>query len=337
MFECLQVLDNGRRLHLADAANATKQAFSGVAKGISSAFMLPFQTLQNAFKLAPPALPDSAERQPVRIKRQPKGTSMETGPLPAGATVTIRVRTSENGSHEASPVEDRMAGATPYIHLGFHTILSLFHAQPSQTFTHIFTASNLDTSCCQKHSVSLFLHNPLLDVSISATLVHDLILSDPCTLLLELLALKDKGAICCFVFIKRNTLATKNVIPDISAFAGNHLAAAEALVAGTKLATKQQPNPASNDLLDEDMSPLKRGVPAKSGRNQQSLTSSLPITDGIVQFAGEREMWASFQDANLRKRRRLKMLAGGAMLLVCASWWSIPLHPWHMSHPCLHL
>ena len=91
-------------------------------------------------------------------------------------------------------------------------------------------------------------------------------------------------------------------------------------MAGTELATKQQPDPASSDLLDEDMSPVKRAVPAKAGRNQQSLTSSLPITDGIVQFAGEREMWASFQDANLRKRRRLKMLAGGAALLVCASW-----------------
>ncbi|KAL0037727.1 hypothetical protein WJX77_009734 [Trebouxia sp. C0004] len=197
----LQVLDNGRRLHLADAADATKQAFSGVAKGISSAFMLPFQTLQNALKLAPPALPDSAERQPVRIERQPKSTSMEAGPLSAGATVTISVRTSENGSHEASPIEGRIA---------------------------------------------------------------------------------------------------------------------EALVAGTELATKQQPNPASNDLLDEDMSPLKRAVLVKAGRNQQSLTGSLPITDGIVQFAGEREMWASFQDATLRKRRRLKMLAGGAVMLAAA-------------------
>jgi len=108
-------------------------------------------------------------------------------------------------------------------------------------------------------------------------------------------------------------------------------------VAGTELATKQQPDPASNDLLDEYMSPLKRAVPAKAGRKQQSLTGSLPITDGIVQFAGEREMWASFQDANLRKRRRLKMLAGGAVLLVGASWWSITLHPWHMCHHCLHL
>lgn len=98
-------------------------------------------------------------------------------------------------------------------------------------------------------------------------------------------------------------------------------------MAGTELATKQQPNPASNDLLDEDMSPLKRAAPAKAGRNQKSLNGSLPITDGIVQFAGEREMWASFQDANLRKSRRLKMLAGGAVLLVHASWWSVILHP----------
>ena len=125
MLEWSQVLDNGRRLHLADAADATKQAFSGVAKGISSAFMLPFQTLQNAFKLAAPALSDSAERQPVRIERQPKGTSVEAGPLPAGATVTISARTSENGSREASPVEGRMAGAFSCIHVVFRTLFIL--------------------------------------------------------------------------------------------------------------------------------------------------------------------------------------------------------------------
>lgn len=145
MLKWPQVLDNGRRLHLADAADATKQAFSGVAKGISSAFMLPFQTLQNAFKLAPPTLPDSAERQPVRIERQPKGTSMEAGPLPAGATVTISVRTSENGSHEASPVEGRMAGACPTSDWVFID-LPFFHAQLSQTLTDIFTASNPNTT-----------------------------------------------------------------------------------------------------------------------------------------------------------------------------------------------
>lgn len=95
-------------------------------------------------------------------------------------------------------------------------------------------------------------------------------------------------------------------------------ACADALVAGTELATKQPPNPASNDLLDEDMAPLKRAVPSRAGRKPLNLTGPLPITDGIVQFAGEREMWASFQDANLRKRRRVKMMVGGAALLVCA-------------------
>jgi len=156
-----------------------------------------------------------------------------------------------------------------------------------------------------------------------------LVLSDPCTLLFGTAGLpsKRKGPNCCFAFIKLNAPIQNNVILGISALDWDCFVAAEALVAGTELATKQQPNPASNDLLDEDMSPLKRPVPAETGRKQQRLTGSLPITDGIVQFAGEREMWASFQDANLRKRRRLKMLAGGAALLVCAGWGSITLHP----------
>ncbi len=91
---------------------------------------------------------------------------------------------------------------------------------------------------------------------------------------------------------------------------------ADALVAGTDLATKQQPNPASNDLLDEDMSPLKRAVPARAGQSRGGLSGPMAVTAGIVQFDGEREMWASFQDANLRKRRRFKVLVGGAALLV---------------------
>ena len=102
-------------------------------------------------------------------------------------------------------------------------------------------------------------------------------------------------------------------------------ACADALVAGTELATKQPPNPASNDLLDEDMAPLKRAVPSRAGRKPLNLTGPLPITDGIVQFAGEREMWASFQDANLRKRRRVKMMVGGAALLVCADLSAVTL------------
>ena len=91
---------------------------------------------------------------------------------------------------------------------------------------------------------------------------------------------------------------------------------ADAMVAGTDLATKHQPNPASNDLLDEDMSPLKRAPPSRGGRARSPAIAAVAITDGIIQFAGEREMWASFQDANLRKRRRLKAVIGGAVLLV---------------------
>lgn len=107
----LQVLDNGRRLHLADAANATKQIFTGFAKNISTAFMLPIQSLQNAFKPSPPAPTDGAERQAARVERQPQGTSLEAGPLPAGATVTVSVRSAPTGDHEVSQIEDRMAGA----------------------------------------------------------------------------------------------------------------------------------------------------------------------------------------------------------------------------------
>ena len=94
--------------------------------------------------------------------------------------------------------------------------------------------------------------------------------------------------------------------------------AADALVAGTDLATKQQPNPSSNDLLNEDMGPLRRAPPSRAGLSRASLQGPVAITDGIVQFAGEREMWASFQDANLRKQKQLKALVAGAAVLVSA-------------------
>lgn len=96
---------------------------------------------------------------------------------------------------------------------------------------------------------------------------------------------------------------------------------ADALVSGTSLATKQQPNPASNDLLDEDMGPLRRAPLSRAGHSRASLQGPMGITEGIVEFAGEREMWASFQDANLRKQKQLKALLAGAALLVR------PLHP----------
>ena len=44
--------------------------------------------------------------------------------------------------------------------------------------------------------------------------------------------------------------------------------------------------------------------------------SSMGITDGIVQFEGEREMWASFQDSDLRAKRRLRALVVGLALVV---------------------
>ena len=93
-------------------------------------------------------------------------------------------------------------------------------------------------------------------------------------------------------------------------------ASPEAMVAGTELATKQQPNPESNDLLDEDMSPLRRAPPSRRGPAGAPTVAAMAVTEGIIQFAGEREMWASFEDANLRKQRRLKAIVGGAVLLV---------------------
>ena len=116
-----------------------------------------------------------------------------------------------------------------------------------------------------------------------------------------------------------------------------HTVAADALLAGAAIVAGQQSGPAGNDMLDEEMSPLKRATSARAGRNQTAMNGPAPITDGIVQFDGEREMWASFQDANLRKRRRLKVLVGGAALLVslcmvfCSAWLSsrsldAPLH-----------
>ena len=172
--------------------------------------MLPLQTLQSAFKLAPPALPDSAERQPVRIERQPvsierqpKGTSMEAGPLPTGATVTIRVRTSENGSHEASAVEGRMAGATSYIHWCF-------------IYSHSFVLS------CPRLSLTSSLHPASIHLDVKDTVCKHFctslwrmsyfILSDPCTLLLGPSgpASKCKGLVCSFAFIQLNA-STENM------------------------------------------------------------------------------------------------------------------------------
>ena len=93
------------------------------------------------------------------------------------------------------------------------------------------------------------------------------------------------------------------------------------------VASRLQPSDATA-LPDEAMLPLSRprsarppspgeprfrGVqltgPAEGGQNWG-------ITDGIVQFDGEREMWASFQDSNLRAKRRLRAVAAGALLLV---------------------
>ena len=132
----MQVLDNSRRLHLDDAADATKHAISGITSGIKSAFAKPFHGLQNAFRPAPSVLPKAAdvqpepgrqpvkgkrraatperqplmaERRPVTPERQPKATLLEAGPLPAGATVRVSVRSHTDDAAVTVPME-RLAG-----------------------------------------------------------------------------------------------------------------------------------------------------------------------------------------------------------------------------------
>ena len=127
---CAQVLDNSRRLHLGDAADATRHAITGFASGLKAAFAFPFQRLQNAFKPSPSApselverqpvqaerqpvqaerQPVTVERQPVMAERQPKAAVLEAGPLPAGATVRVSVRSSP-GANGSLPVEATLAG-----------------------------------------------------------------------------------------------------------------------------------------------------------------------------------------------------------------------------------
>ena len=116
-------MDNSRRLHLGDAANATRHAISGFVSGLKAAFAFPIQGLQSAFRPAPRATPELAERQPVTAERQPgqakrqpdtaerqaKATLLEAGPLPAGATVRVSVRSSHD-EEVGMPVEARLAG-----------------------------------------------------------------------------------------------------------------------------------------------------------------------------------------------------------------------------------
>lgn len=81
-------------------------------------------------------------------------------------------------------------------------------------------------------------------------------------------------------------------------------------------------------LPDEAMSPLSRVRPTRPrsadprfSPRDHAVNGGLPqadigITDGIVQFDGEREMWASYQDSDLRAKRRLRaIIAGGALLV----------------------
>lgn len=95
------------------------------------------------------------------------------------------------------------------------------------------------------------------------------------------------------------------------------------------VASRLQPSD-TTALPDEAMSPLSRPKSARpqspGGPRFGGLQTTGPeggqrwgIIDGIVQFDGEREMWASYQDSDLRTKRRLRAVVAGALLLVRSS------------------
>lgn len=95
------------------------------------------------------------------------------------------------------------------------------------------------------------------------------------------------------------------------------------------VASRLQPSD-TTALPDEAMSPLSRPKSARphspGGGRFGGVQATGPeggqrwgITDGIVQFDGEREMWASYQDSDLRAKRRLRAVVAGALLLVRSS------------------
>ncbi|KAL3131065.1 hypothetical protein ABBQ38_000380 [Trebouxia sp. C0009 RCD-2024] len=246
----LQVLDNGRRLHLGDAAVATRSALSRFSSSVSAAFMAPLSALHNALG-APPATPSSTTpKSATPVTAAPVSAPPASTP-PTAATSSSTTHSSANASSAYATVDSSDAQSLSP-RRDSHSV----EAAPPQT-----AADPIEARV--KVSVRAPSHSNADATPMEARL-------------------------------------------------------ADALVSGTSLATKQQPNPASNDLLDEDMGPLRRAPLSRAGHSRASLQGPMGITEGIVEFAGEREMWASFQDANLRKQKQLKALLAGAALLVAA-------------------
>lgn len=104
----LQVLDNGRRLHLGDAAVATRSAFSRFSRSVSAAFMTPLSTLHNALGVQA-ATPSSATLKsatpmtPAPVSAPPASTP------PTAAAPSSPTHSSANASSAYASVDSNDA------------------------------------------------------------------------------------------------------------------------------------------------------------------------------------------------------------------------------------
>ena len=108
-FCALQVLDNGRRLHLGEAAEATRSALSGIIKNVTSALKLPFQGGQHGAGGPPVDLSDEPQIQTSGPSMQPLTSQPQADALPAGTSIRVSVRAPSDA--DAKPMESRLAGA----------------------------------------------------------------------------------------------------------------------------------------------------------------------------------------------------------------------------------
>ena len=138
----MQVLDNGRRLHLGDAADATKSALSRFSNGVTAALMTPLNAIQNAMGGSTAAVPsvavssvaaseaqaqrsrqdsrqdspsstvldDAQDELPRQDLRSTEAAPPQAAALPAGAKVRVSVRAPSSINADASPMEERLAG-----------------------------------------------------------------------------------------------------------------------------------------------------------------------------------------------------------------------------------
>lgn len=100
----MQVLDNGRRLHLADAAVATRSALSRFSSGVTAAFMTPLSAIQNA--LGAPAAPPSPATPSSAIPGSAKSASSKpaSSATPASPTLSSAAPSSANVSSAQASV-----------------------------------------------------------------------------------------------------------------------------------------------------------------------------------------------------------------------------------------